>query len=283
MQIIFEILRNNHLLTCNAYVKQLQVGDILIGLGLGRNRSELFGNSSCVSLVLHYLLRELPIGIICSNALDILHLIECSNDYSFDQCLNYKLLGLRLCENISHVNEVNLVMKKVIQERWHCWRRQRSTGRISNDGVDEITYISPLGFVGSIANVVHHKMHGRHLPEIRIVLVKKVLYLNRVPVVGGNNNNNNKPSVFPHCGDLSDPRLVDSNAIGYPKKRKVGQKMVEVVSRFNSLDEYLNIVDTHIDIFLQKDMHLTSNPPKPGNGPERIYRNQNRYRTNIPV
>ncbi|KAF3672424.1 hypothetical protein FXO38_05307 [Capsicum annuum] len=204
MQIIFEILRNNHLLTCNAYVKQLQVGDILIGLGLGRNRSELFGNSSCVSLVLHYLLRELPIGIICSNALDILHLIECSNDYSFDQCLNYKLLGLRLCENISHVNEVNLVMKKVIQERWHCWRRQRSTGRISNDGVDEITYISPLGFVGSIANVVHHKMHGRHLPEIRIVLVKK---------------------------DLSDPRLVDSNAIGYPKKRKVGQKMVEVSKR----------------------------------------------------
>ncbi|PHT52626.1 hypothetical protein CQW23_07088 [Capsicum baccatum] len=146
MQIIFEILRNNHLLTCNAYVKQLQVGDILMGLGLGRNRSELFGNSSCVSLVLHYLLRELPIGIICSNALDILHLIECSNDYSFDQCLNYKLLGLRLCENISHVNEVNLVMKKVIQ-------------------------------------------------------------------------------------DLSDPRLVDSNAIGYPKKRKVGQKMVEVLKK----------------------------------------------------
>ncbi|KAJ8527668.1 hypothetical protein K7X08_015119 [Anisodus acutangulus] len=95
--------------------RELQIGDILMGLGLGRNQSELFGNSSCVSLVLHHLLRELPIGIVCSNALDILHLIECSNDYSFDQCLNYKLLGLRLCENISHVKEVNLVMKKVIQ------------------------------------------------------------------------------------------------------------------------------------------------------------------------
>ncbi|TMW98135.1 hypothetical protein EJD97_004445 [Solanum chilense] len=93
----------------------LQIGDILMGLGLARNQSELFGNSSCVSLVLHHLLRELPIRIVCSNALDILHLIECSNDYSFDQCLNYKLLGLRLCENISHVNEVDLVMKKVIQ------------------------------------------------------------------------------------------------------------------------------------------------------------------------
>ncbi|KAK6774166.1 hypothetical protein RDI58_029405 [Solanum bulbocastanum] len=93
----------------------LQIGDILMGLGLARNQLELFGNSSCISLVLHHLLRELPIRIVCSNALDILHLIECSKDYSFDQCLNYKLLGLRLCENISHVNEVNLVMKKVIQ------------------------------------------------------------------------------------------------------------------------------------------------------------------------
>ncbi|XP_049350049.1 uncharacterized protein LOC125814625 isoform X1 [Solanum verrucosum] len=95
--------------------EQLQIGDILMGLGLARNQSELFGNSSCVSLVLHHLLRELPIRIVCSNALDILHLIECSNDYSFNQCLNYKLLGLRLCENISHVKEVHLVMKKVIQ------------------------------------------------------------------------------------------------------------------------------------------------------------------------
>ncbi|KAL3352555.1 hypothetical protein AABB24_020514 [Solanum stoloniferum] len=94
---------------------ELQIGDILMGLGLARNQSELFGNSSCVSLVLHHLLRELPIRIVCSNALDILHLIECSNDYSFNQCLNYKLLGLRLCENISHVKEVHLVMKKVIQ------------------------------------------------------------------------------------------------------------------------------------------------------------------------
>nr|XP_033515798.1 VPS35 endosomal protein sorting factor-like isoform X2 [Nicotiana tomentosiformis] len=94
---------------------ELQVGEILMGLGLGRNQSELFGNASCISLVLHHLLKELPIEIIFSNALDILHLIECSYDYSFDQCLNFKLLGLRLCENISQVNEVNLVMKKVIQ------------------------------------------------------------------------------------------------------------------------------------------------------------------------
>ncbi|XP_019193778.1 PREDICTED: UPF0505 protein isoform X1 [Ipomoea nil] len=93
----------------------LQVGDILVGLGLGRSQSKLFGNSSCSSIILHHLLKELPVGIICLNALDILHLIECSNDYSFDQSLNYKLLGLRLCENTSQVSEVDIVIKKVIQ------------------------------------------------------------------------------------------------------------------------------------------------------------------------
>ncbi|XP_060209136.1 uncharacterized protein LOC132636334 isoform X3 [Lycium barbarum] len=116
---------------------ELQIGDILMGLGLGRNQSELFGNSSCVSLVLHHLLRELPIGIVCSNALDILHLIECSNDYSFDQCLNYKLLGLRLCENISHVNEVNLVMKKVIQNSYLDSILDGILERTSNDEIGE--------------------------------------------------------------------------------------------------------------------------------------------------
>nr|GLL22561.1 UPF0505 protein isoform X2 [Ipomoea trifida] len=93
----------------------LQVGDILVGLGLGRSQSKLFGNSSCSSIILHHLLKELPVGIICLNALDILHLIEYSNDYSFDQSLNYKLLGLRLCENTSQVSEVDIVIKKVIQ------------------------------------------------------------------------------------------------------------------------------------------------------------------------
>lgn len=74
-----------------------------MGLGLGRNQSELFGNASCISLVLHHLLKELPIEIIFSNALDILHLIECSYDYSFDQVFYSGIHVLLLREAFSSV------------------------------------------------------------------------------------------------------------------------------------------------------------------------------------
>ncbi|KAL3503536.1 hypothetical protein ACH5RR_037985 [Cinchona calisaya] len=92
-----------------------QVSDILMGLGLGKDRSHLFGDRPCISIILHHLLKELPTGVICSNAVDILHLIECNFDFSYDQFLNYKLLGHRLCESVSQVNEANALVDKVIQ------------------------------------------------------------------------------------------------------------------------------------------------------------------------
>lgn len=54
-------------------------------LGLGRNQVELFGSNPCVSVVLHHLLKELPTEIVGSYAVEILHLIEFSNDKSYDQ------------------------------------------------------------------------------------------------------------------------------------------------------------------------------------------------------
>lgn len=56
---------------------------------LGRNQSELFGKLQCVSIVLHHLLKELPTEVVCSNGVDILDLIECSNDCSFDQVISH--------------------------------------------------------------------------------------------------------------------------------------------------------------------------------------------------
>ena len=58
-----------------------------MGMELGRNQSELFGKLQCVSIVLHLLLKELPTEVVCSNGVDILDLIECSNDCSFDQVI----------------------------------------------------------------------------------------------------------------------------------------------------------------------------------------------------
>ncbi|XWS11244.1 hypothetical protein CRYUN_Cryun38cG0067500 [Craigia yunnanensis] len=96
------------------------VGKVLVELGLGRSREELFGGSPCVSIVLHHLLKELPIDIVSSHAVDIVRLIKCSNDYSYDQCLNYRLLGLRLCEQISQIGTVDSIVNEVIQVVSQC-------------------------------------------------------------------------------------------------------------------------------------------------------------------
>ncbi|XVF57509.1 hypothetical protein PTKIN_Ptkin06aG0211000 [Pterospermum kingtungense] len=97
-----------------------RVGKVLVELGLGRSHEELFGGPPCVSIVLHHLLKELPTDVIGSHAVDILHLIKCSNDYSYDQFLNYRLLGLRLCEQISQIGTVDAIVNEVIQVVSQC-------------------------------------------------------------------------------------------------------------------------------------------------------------------
>ncbi|KAB2096057.1 hypothetical protein ES319_A01G083400v1 [Gossypium barbadense] len=94
---------------------QRRAGKVLVELGLGRSQEELFGGSPCVSIVLHHLLKQLPIDIVSFHAVDILHLIKCSNDNSYDQCLNYRLVGLRLSEQISQIGSVEAVVNEVIQ------------------------------------------------------------------------------------------------------------------------------------------------------------------------
>nr|GEU91021.1 uncharacterized protein [Tanacetum cinerariifolium] len=92
-----------------------QVGDMMVKLGFGKNPLELTGNVPWISIILYYLLREIPTEIVCSSALEFLHLVDCSSNCSFDQCLNYKMLGLKLCEGISQMNTVDAVIDEVIQ------------------------------------------------------------------------------------------------------------------------------------------------------------------------
>ncbi|MED6218342.1 hypothetical protein PIB30_025917 [Stylosanthes scabra] len=91
-----------------------QVREVLAELGLMKNQQD-FGSVSCVSVVLHHLLKELPIEIVSSNALQMLHLIEFSKDNSFDQHMNYRLLGFRLNERKTSVDIVIAVLDKIIQ------------------------------------------------------------------------------------------------------------------------------------------------------------------------
>ncbi|XP_022637550.1 UPF0505 protein C16orf62 homolog isoform X2 [Vigna radiata var. radiata] len=91
-----------------------QVNEVLLELGLMKNQQDL-GSVSCVSIILHHLLKELPIEVVSTNVVQILHLIEFSKDNSFGQHLNYRLLGFRLYERKSPVHIVNTVLDKVIQ------------------------------------------------------------------------------------------------------------------------------------------------------------------------
>ncbi|XP_065862426.1 uncharacterized protein [Euphorbia lathyris] len=105
-----------HMMKCMLEdASQSEVDSVLLELGLRTNRAALSGSSACVSIVLHNLLKELPTEAVSSKALDIMHLIKCSNDYSFDQCLNYRLLGFRLGEGKSQMDIINSVMDEVIQ------------------------------------------------------------------------------------------------------------------------------------------------------------------------
>ncbi|CAA7408384.1 unnamed protein product [Spirodela intermedia] len=58
---------------------------------------------------------ELPGNIVLINALELLELIKCSSDISFEQHLNFRLLGLKLSESQLSVNHSDIIVKKVLQ------------------------------------------------------------------------------------------------------------------------------------------------------------------------
>ncbi|KAL8469939.1 hypothetical protein ACS0TY_032706 [Phlomoides rotata] len=96
-------------------LKQMDIINLLVSLGMKSNSTILFENYSCISIVLHYILKELPIRFTCFYAVELLHLVETTDDGSFDQSINFKLLGHRLCETVHEVNRVQLVVDKIIQ------------------------------------------------------------------------------------------------------------------------------------------------------------------------
>ncbi|CAI0379368.1 unnamed protein product [Linum tenue] len=99
----------------NASKVRVHIDDALVGLRLARNQVDIVERPAFVSIVLHHLLKELPAEILNSHAQDFLHLIQFSKDYTFDQCLNYRLLGFRLGEHRSQIEVLNLVLEEVMQ------------------------------------------------------------------------------------------------------------------------------------------------------------------------
>ncbi|XP_056844300.1 uncharacterized protein LOC108854015 [Raphanus sativus] len=84
-------------------------------LGFGKNKSQSSDNCTHVSILLHHLLKELPSELVSSQAMEILHMIKCSDDCSFSQVLNYRLLGIRLCEGRSQADFLSALISEVMQ------------------------------------------------------------------------------------------------------------------------------------------------------------------------
>ncbi|MCO5557198.1 hypothetical protein L7F22_010758 [Adiantum nelumboides] len=74
-----------------------------------------------VSVLMHYLLRELPAAVVSTKALDLSRILKNSFDISKPQYVNYRLLGIKLCEchppkelYLSVLNDVWKVVSKFI-------------------------------------------------------------------------------------------------------------------------------------------------------------------------
>ncbi|KAF5203371.1 hypothetical protein FRX31_007042 [Thalictrum thalictroides] len=100
---------------CMEAYKKRQYEDIFVKLQLGRGLSNSSGTSECISIIIHHFLKELPAELVCSHASFILQLIESANDISLNQYLNYRLLGLKLSEQKSRVDNVDSVLGTVFQ------------------------------------------------------------------------------------------------------------------------------------------------------------------------
>ncbi|RWW63170.1 hypothetical protein BHE74_00029669 [Ensete ventricosum] len=89
--------------------------NILVEFGVGRDLSVSTRKFSCVSVVLHYLLKHLPADVISNNAVEIIDFIEQNKDMSVESHLDYRLLGHKLYGSQHSLSSVCSVMRRIMQ------------------------------------------------------------------------------------------------------------------------------------------------------------------------
>ncbi|XP_008447726.1 uncharacterized protein LOC103490132 isoform X2 [Cucumis melo] len=138
------------------YVSQRELDRTLLALGLGRNMEI----SQCVSVVLHHILKELAVEVVSSNAMEFLQLINQSNDSSFRQFMNYRLLGLRLCEKRPPVYIVDTLVNNVLKDSCIKTILEAISQRSCNKQIDENGVISLQSILGKLLS------HYQHLEDV---------------------------------------------------------------------------------------------------------------------
>ncbi|XP_011095424.1 UPF0505 protein isoform X2 [Sesamum indicum] len=261
--------------------KQMEISSILVALGMGRDPSTLFKNCSCISIFLHYILKELPIGYTCFNAMEILHLIECTDDSSFDQCLNFKLLGHRLCERVPELSSVHLLVDKISQVL-SCYDKLDAYLMVADAYLDIILENQ----LGTCLNVILGGIFDRQMEEkigenelmiLQSILLKLVAHFANIEDIlalnhfldildmlhGSSRNSVNMQllSMATRQGHIQDPTVIEVllevaqalyDGLDFSNMRKDDyQHPARVISRFVYMVEYGTEVELHLRFLAQ--------------------------------
>ncbi|KAK6149319.1 hypothetical protein DH2020_016844 [Rehmannia glutinosa] len=154
-------------------LKQMEISNMLVALGMWRNPSILSENCSCISIILHYMLKELPIGFACFSSVEILHLIDFADDTSFDQCLNFKLLGHRLCERVPEVSRVHMVVDKIIQVL-SCYDNLDAYLMVADAYLDIILENQLGNFLNAILDGIFERVREEKIGENELVILQSI-------------------------------------------------------------------------------------------------------------
>ncbi|KAH6822817.1 hypothetical protein C2S53_017113 [Perilla frutescens var. hirtella] len=262
-------------------LKQMEISKMLVALGMWRNQSILSKNYSCISIVLHCILKELPVGYICSNAVEFLHLIETTDDRSFDQCLNFKLLGHRLCELASEVNSVDLLVDKIIQVL-SCYEDLYAYLMVADAYLDIILENRRGMFLNVILDEILDRARDKKIGENELVIlqsvllkilthfgdIEKILALNHFIDILDMMNGSSRNSISMHIlnmairnGQIQDPIVIEVllevaqalyDGLDFSNMRKDDyQHPSRLISRFVYMVDHGTEVESHLRFLAQ--------------------------------
>ncbi|KAL0399202.1 UNVERIFIED_CONTAM: VPS35 endosomal protein sorting factor-like [Sesamum radiatum] len=261
--------------------QQMEISTILVALGMGRDQSTLFENCSCLSIFLHYILKELPIGYTCCNAMEILHLIECTDDSSFDQCLNFKLLGHRLCERVPELSSVHLLVDKITQVL-SCYDKLDAYLMVADAYLDiilENQLGTCLNFIlgGVFDRLMEEKIGENEMMILQSIFLKLLAHFANIQDIlalnhfldildmlhGSSRNSVNMQllSMATRQGHIQDPTVIEVllevaqalyDGLDFSNMRKDDyQHPARVISRFVYMVEYGTEVESHLRFLAQ--------------------------------
>ncbi|XP_072984566.1 uncharacterized protein [Typha latifolia] len=148
--------------------------DLLKDFGLWRNLSKSTRNVACLSVVLHYLLKQLPAEVLSISILDIMELLEQTKDISLDQYLNYRLLGIRLCECQLPSSSADAVLKNIMQviSQYHHLHEYLS---IADAYLDIILYHTLDDCLSTMLNGILERAQVKGIDEIDLECLQSIL------------------------------------------------------------------------------------------------------------